>query len=77
MLFSRCVGISFSLRSQVGLEHDQMSDEAIFTAALERDAPMQTIGQQLVWAARADLTLTCSDHGQALLVGHIVYSLHK
>jgi DNA-binding CsgD family transcriptional regulator len=48
------------------LQNDQTSAEAILTAALERDAPMQTIGQRLVWAARADLALACGDHGQAL-----------
>src|SRR5713101_2186705 len=48
------------------LQHDQTSAEAILTAALEPDAPMQTIGQRLVWAARADLALARSDPGTAL-----------
>src|SRR5258708_31185127 len=30
--------------------------------------PMQTIGQRLVWAARADLALACSDPGTALSI---------
>ncbi len=48
------------------LQHDQTSAEAILTAALEPDAPMQTIGQRLVWAARADLALARGDPGMAL-----------
>src|SRR6266851_7266978 len=50
------------------LQLDQTSAEAILTAALERDAPMQTIGQRLVWAARADLALARSDPGTALSI---------
>jgi DNA-binding CsgD family transcriptional regulator len=48
------------------LQHDQISAEAILAAALERDAPMQTIGQRLIWAARADLALARSDPETAL-----------
>ncbi len=48
------------------LQQDHTSAEAVLTAALEPDAPMQTIGQRLVWAARADLALARSDPGQAL-----------
>jgi hypothetical protein len=48
------------------LQQNQTSAEAILTAALEPDAPMQTIGQRLVWAARADLALAHSDPGTAL-----------
>jgi DNA-binding CsgD family transcriptional regulator len=48
------------------LQQDQMSAESILTAALECDAPMQTVGQRLVWAARADLALARSDPGMAL-----------
>jgi len=40
--------------------------ESILTAALEPDAAMQTIGQRLVWAARAELTLARGDPAQAL-----------
>lgn len=39
------------------LQQDQTSAETILAAALEPDAGMQTIGQRLVWAARADLAL--------------------
>ncbi len=48
------------------LQQDQTSAEAILTAALEPDAAMQTIGQRLVWAARADLALARGDSGLAL-----------
>ncbi len=48
------------------LQQDQTSADAILTAALEPDAPMQTIGQRLVWAARAELALARSDPGLAL-----------
>src|SRR5216684_2760099 len=48
------------------LQQDQTSAEAVLTSVLERDAPMQTIGQRLVWAARADLALARGDPGQAL-----------
>jgi tetratricopeptide (TPR) repeat protein len=48
------------------LQKDQTSAEAILTAALEPDAAMQTIGQRLVWAARAELALARSDSGLAL-----------
>ncbi len=48
------------------LQNDHVSAEAILTAALEGDAPMQTIGQRLVWVARADLALARSDPGTAL-----------
>jgi DNA-binding CsgD family transcriptional regulator len=40
--------------------------ESILSDALEPDAPMQTIGQRLVWAARAELALARSDPEQAL-----------
>jgi DNA-binding CsgD family transcriptional regulator/tetratricopeptide (TPR) repeat protein len=39
------------------LQQDFMKAKSILTAALEPDAAMQTIGQRLVWAARADLAL--------------------
>ena len=39
------------------LQQDFTKAESILTAALEPDAAMQTIGQRLVWAARADLAL--------------------
>jgi tetratricopeptide (TPR) repeat protein len=48
------------------LEQDHTSAEAILAAALEPDAAMQTIGQRLVWAARADLALARSDSALAL-----------
>jgi len=57
--------VSGLLASVYVLQNDQMSAEAILTAAIERDAPMQTIGQRLVWAARADLALARSDPGTA------------
>jgi len=48
------------------LQQDQTSAEAVLTAALEADAAMQTIGQRLVWATRAELALARGDPGQAL-----------
>jgi tetratricopeptide (TPR) repeat protein len=48
------------------LHQNQTSAEAILTAALELDAAMQTIGQRLVWAARADLALARNDSVLAL-----------
>jgi tetratricopeptide (TPR) repeat protein len=57
------------------LQHDQTSAEAILTAALEPDAAMQTIGQRLVWAARADLALACNDSVLALdITGRLIAS---
>ena len=47
-------------------QQDQTSAEAILTAALEPDAAMQTSGQRLVWAARADLALARGDSVLAL-----------
>jgi len=48
------------------LQQDQTSAEAVLTAALEPGAAMQTIGQRLVWAARAELALARRDPGLAL-----------
>jgi ATP/maltotriose-dependent transcriptional regulator MalT len=48
------------------LQHDQASADSLLTAALEPDAAMQTLGQRLVWAARADLALARDDPPLAL-----------
>jgi DNA-binding CsgD family transcriptional regulator len=48
------------------LQEDFKQAESILTAALEPDAPMQTIGQRLVWAARVELALARKEHGLAL-----------
>jgi DNA-binding CsgD family transcriptional regulator len=48
------------------LQQDLALTDSILTAALEPGAPMQTIGQRLVWAARAELALARSDPDQAL-----------
>jgi predicted ATPase len=48
------------------LQQDFKQAESILTAALEPDAPMQTIGQRLVWAARAELALARGDPKLAL-----------
>ena len=48
------------------LQQDLTQADSILTAALEADAAMQTIGQRLVWAARAELALARSDPGLAL-----------
>jgi len=43
------------------LQQDFTKADSILTAALEPGAAMQTIGQRLVWAARAELSLARSD----------------
>jgi serine/threonine protein kinase/tetratricopeptide (TPR) repeat protein len=48
------------------LQQDFTKTEAVLTAALETDAAMQTIGQRLVWATRAELALARGDPGLAL-----------
>jgi DNA-binding CsgD family transcriptional regulator len=48
------------------LQLDLEQADSILTAALESESPMQTIGQRLVWAARAELALASGDHDQAL-----------
>jgi tetratricopeptide (TPR) repeat protein len=47
-------------------QHDLTKADAILAAAIEPNAPMQTIGQRLVWAARADLALARGDAYLAL-----------
>ena len=48
------------------MQQDLAKAESILTSALEPDAAMQTIGQRLVWTARADLALARGDPGLAL-----------
>jgi ATP/maltotriose-dependent transcriptional regulator MalT len=48
------------------LQHDLTKAASILDAAIEPDAAMQTIGQRLVWAARADLALARRDPDLAL-----------
>jgi DNA-binding CsgD family transcriptional regulator len=48
------------------LQQDLTKAESILTTALEPGAAMQTIGQRLVWAARADLALARSNPVLAL-----------
>jgi DNA-binding CsgD family transcriptional regulator/Flp pilus assembly protein TadD len=48
------------------LQQDLAKARSILAAALEADAAMQTIGQRLVWAARADLALVGGDPVLAL-----------
>ena len=50
------------------LQQDHTSAESILNAALEPDAAMQTIGQRLVWTARADLALARGEPGLALSI---------
>jgi DNA-binding CsgD family transcriptional regulator len=47
-------------------QHDVTRAETLLNAALGPDDPAQTIGQRLVWAARADLALARGDPGLAL-----------
>src|SRR5262249_45948231 len=58
--------VSGFLASAYLLQQDQTSAEAVLPAALEPDPAMQTIGQRLVWAARAALALAGGDPGLAL-----------
>ncbi len=58
--------VSGFLASAYLLRQDQTSAEAVVADALEADAAMQTIGQRLVWAARADLALARGDPALAL-----------
>lgn len=58
--------VSGFLASVSILQPDFACAEAILNAALPSDAPSQTIGQRLVWAARADLALARGDPVQAL-----------
>jgi DNA-binding CsgD family transcriptional regulator len=48
------------------LQHDLTRTEAVLNAALPPDAPSQTIGQRLVWTARAELALARDDAGLTL-----------
>jgi tetratricopeptide (TPR) repeat protein/DNA-binding CsgD family transcriptional regulator len=48
------------------LQQEPTLADAILTSALEPDAAMQTIGQRLVWAARAELAFTRHDPDRAL-----------
>jgi ATP/maltotriose-dependent transcriptional regulator MalT len=50
------------------LQHDLARADSLLTAALEADAGMQTLGQRLVWAARADLALARGDPDLALQI---------
>jgi predicted ATPase/DNA-binding CsgD family transcriptional regulator len=50
------------------LEKDFKQAESILTSAIEPDAPMQTIGQRLVWAARVELALARGDPNMALSI---------
>jgi len=47
-------------------QHDVTRAESLLNAALGPDDPTQTIGQRIVWAARADLALARGDPGLAL-----------
>jgi ATP/maltotriose-dependent transcriptional regulator MalT len=60
--------ISGFLASVYLLRHDQTSADSVLTAALEPDGAMHTLGQRLVWAARADLALARDDPRLALRI---------
>jgi tetratricopeptide (TPR) repeat protein len=47
-------------------QHDMTRAESLLNAALGSDEPTQTIGQRLVWAARAELALAHGDPDLAL-----------
>jgi len=54
------------LASTYVLRQDLTRAESILDAALAPDSPMQTMGQRLMWAARAELALARGDPGLAL-----------
>jgi DNA-binding CsgD family transcriptional regulator len=58
--------ISSFLAQTLILQQDLALTDSILSATLEPDAPMQTIGQRLVWVARAELALARSNPGLAL-----------
>lgn len=60
--------ISGFLASVYLLQHDQASADSVLTAALEPDAAMHTLGQRLVWAARAELALARGEPDLALRI---------
>jgi predicted ATPase/DNA-binding CsgD family transcriptional regulator len=59
------IASGFLARSLI-LQEDFKQAESILTMALEPDAPMQTIGQRLVWASRAELALARREYGLTL-----------
>src|SRR5215470_14446658 len=58
--------VSAFLAQTLLLQQDKTQADSILNTALEADAAMQTIGQRLIWAARADLALAHGDSVQAL-----------
>jgi non-specific serine/threonine protein kinase len=58
--------VSGSLAQVLLLQQDPALADSILTSALEPDAAMQTIGQRLVWAARAELAFARHDPDLAL-----------
>jgi DNA-binding CsgD family transcriptional regulator len=48
------------------LQHDLAQAESLLTTALDPDTPSQTLGQRLVWYARAELALAHNDPPLAL-----------
>ena len=58
--------VSAFLAQVLIFQHDLTKADSTLAAALEPDAAMQTIGQRLVWAARADLALVRGNPGLAL-----------
>ena len=50
------------------LHNDAAAANSILTAALEPDAAMHTLGQRLVWAARAEVALARDDPQRALQI---------
>jgi hypothetical protein len=58
--------ISGFLASVYLLQHNQAPADSILSAALPPDAAMHTLGQRLMWAARAELALARGDPDLAL-----------
>jgi DNA-binding CsgD family transcriptional regulator len=49
-------------------QHDVMRAETLLNATLQPDDSMQTVGQRLVWYARAELALACNDPSETLRI---------
>src|SRR5260370_1933857 len=56
------------LASTYVLAHELLQAETILSGAFDATAPAQTLGQRLVWCARAELALAQNDASQALQI---------
>lgn len=59
---AKCLALTFIL------QHEFLQAETILNTALAADAPAQTLGQRLIWFARAELALARNEPEQALQI---------